>query len=82
MYEPVGRMIVALSTARQGFGGLRTWFGAIADLGDHARFYSNGDWPHGSSPSGWRPLTDAAFDTGVIGHNESVGFMFWADEED
>jgi len=32
MYEPTTKMIVALATARRGYGGLRTWFGAVGDL--------------------------------------------------
>ena len=151
MYDATRQMIVSIAQARGGFGGLRSWFGALDDLrgettatdiarhlgarlsdtfddgslvsltdqeaaralsfvasnsmayprsiqpnpelieqiyaglaalGTDARFYSNGEWHRSDSLISWKPLTEATFDTGVIGLNPSVGFMIWAEEED
>src|SRR5262249_52750570 len=51
-------------------------------MGSEVCCYSNGDWHLNSGSFGWRPLTNATFDGGVIGHNGDAGFALWVEEED
>jgi hypothetical protein len=53
---------------------------ALRDLGEGASFFSNGVWQGESH--GWRPLTSATFDCGVIGYDDRNAFIFWVEEED
>ena len=54
---------------------------ALAQLGEHARFFSNARW-HEPSSIGWMPLTTATFECGVIGYDDRHAFIFWVEEED
>jgi hypothetical protein len=54
----------------------------IECFGDGAAFVTNGTFALDRTGGGWSPLTDAAFDSGVIGVSaERVG-MLWVEDED
>lgn len=57
---------------------------AFADLAPDAAFWTNGNWAEGLGSGGtqWTPLSDATFDTGVIGFDTQTAFIFWVEEED
>lgn len=67
---------------------------AVAALGPDARFFSNALWHQAwlamkpaqdgwsATTFGWRPLSKATFDGGLIGFNNICGFVFWVEQED
>lgn len=57
---------------------------AFADLAPEATFYTNGNWAEclGGHGTQWTPLSDATFDTGVIGFDSQAAFIFWVEDED
>jgi hypothetical protein len=63
---------------------IETFAKGIERLGPDARFFSNGRWHEyaGSDAFGWRGISEATFDGGVIGANGEVAFVVWVEEED
>lgn len=51
----------------------------LASFGDGALFVTNGDLTRGGR---WFPLTDATFDTGVIGISARRVGLLWVEDED
>ncbi len=75
------------SLAYQGFtppkqGVVKEARAALADLGQDAVFYTNGDWLLHSSHASFTSLSSATFDCGVIGYDSEMAFIFWAEDED
>jgi hypothetical protein len=62
----------------------------IAELGPYAQFWTSCDASHiveegqevPSTGMSWTPLSDKTFEFGVIGYNQTKGFVFWVECED
>lgn len=58
---------------------------ALRDLGDNARFFTNGPWlvgAVGAVGTGGASLSNATCEGGVIGFGDDHAFIYWVEEED
>ena len=57
---------------------------ALGNMGDDARYFTNGDWGAAGfrSGNGWTPISGATFDAGLVGFGKTTGFIIWTEDED